>query len=362
SSEIEGHPGTPAKAADGNTPAQQARSPEPGLRQLRPKDYQGIWEHTRLFSLWDVQGDVDAVIPFITDNPLWNQRGVRLNGGTAVSTLRIRTVDGKGYAWFKHRSNRLNGFPKHVALLGRPGAGKGEHGVVLARELGVPHISAGDLVRKAVTTDEFPEIGAIVRSGGLVNDELMLEMLLKELKKPEYKAGYVLDGFPRNLKQLAMVKQYGIAVDAYVYFDIDAETYHQRIQTRREAALAAGLKPRSDDSAEAAQRRLREYETQTEPMVKEIQRDEPDKFIQVNTQTPKQIQFDDARQSIDYVYEYNVLPALQGWIHSKKPFYRNGRNSNNHNSFDHPTLSPLKLPAPPQRLPSGSAALFGSAA
>src|SRR5262249_53229611 len=104
----------------------------------------------------------------------------------------------------RHAPSRLADFPKHVALIWRPGAGKGTHGPVLAKEIGLPYIATGDLVRRAARTDEFPEVRRVMESGKLIDDMMMWGMLQQELAKPKYRLGYVLDGFPRNLKQLQL--------------------------------------------------------------------------------------------------------------------------------------------------------------
>jgi adenylate kinase len=88
-------------------------------------------------------------------------------------------------------------------LLGPPGAGKGTQGVVLSREFRIPHISTGDILREAVK--EGLPLGLKAKSymdrGELVPDEVVTGIVVERLKKPDTKNGYILDGFPRTIKQ-----------------------------------------------------------------------------------------------------------------------------------------------------------------
>ena len=365
--ELNGDPGKPAKPATLDRPAEKAVSPAPGLNQLRRDDVESIRNHTKLFTLWDVDGDVDAVITFITDNALWttpgdtpqNLRGIRINGGEASTTLRIRTIKGKAKAWIKHRSNRLYGAPKHISITGFPGAGKGAQGPTLARELGIEPVSTGNLLRAAAQTDEFPEVRAVMKAGDLVKDELMLSMLLQELKKSKYAPGELADGFPRTLEQLKMVQEGRLDIDAFVVFVVSADDYRQRARIRNEEALAVDAAAhavgsriktaREDDAPEAVESRIRNYD-KTKAMVDEIRRVHPEKIIYINTASPKDIVFESTQQSIDYTYEHQILPAIQEWIadyrsngNGRKP--RNGGwfKTERMNVFAHPTLNKLGL-------------------
>ncbi|MCX5707797.1 MAG: adenylate kinase [Candidatus Omnitrophica bacterium] len=90
-----------------------------------------------------------------------------------------------------------------IVLLGPPGAGKGTQAKQLARKLGLPHISTGDILRQNVAGDTFlgKEARDYMNKGLLVPDELVTKMLSERFKQPDVKNGFILDGYPRNLSQ-----------------------------------------------------------------------------------------------------------------------------------------------------------------
>ena len=91
----------------------------------------------------------------------------------------------------------------HLIFIGPPGSGKGTQAKRLAAKHGIPHISTGDMLREAIA--EGTELGRkaapIMESGGLVSDDLMVDIIKDRLKKPDAKKGFLLDGFPRTLMQ-----------------------------------------------------------------------------------------------------------------------------------------------------------------
>lgn len=92
---------------------------------------------------------------------------------------------------------------KVLILLGAPGAGKGTQAVRLAKELSLPHVSTGDLFREHLASGT--ELGAkakeYMESGRLVPDDLVVDMLFAYVDREPYRAGYLLDGFPRTVSQ-----------------------------------------------------------------------------------------------------------------------------------------------------------------
>jgi adenylate kinase len=136
-------------------------------------------------------------------------------------------------------------------MLAPPGGGKGTQGVRLAEELGVPHISSGDVLRAEVA-DDTPlgrEVKAHMAAGRLAPDELVTRAILPVIERLD---GYILDGYPRTLSQAA-----DLAFDAVVYLRVGDEEVLRRL-------LARG---RSDDRPDVIQERLREYDEDTEPLI-----------------------------------------------------------------------------------------------
>lgn len=136
-------------------------------------------------------------------------------------------------------------------MLAPPGGGKGTQGKRLARELGVEHISSGDVLRREVAGDTGlgREVESHMAAGRLAPDELVSRAVLPALQDRD---GYVLDGYPRTLSQAA-----GLEFDAVVYLDVP----HDEVQRR---LLARG---RHDDTPDAIIERLREYAEDTRPLV-----------------------------------------------------------------------------------------------
>ena len=111
-----------------------------------------------------------------------------------------------------------------LILLGPPGAGKGTQSVELSKRYGVPHISTGDILRESVKAGLA--LGLKARSymdkGELVPDEVVIGIVAERLKNPDTKPGFILDGFPRTVKQAIgldeALKKIGSGIDMVMYF------------------------------------------------------------------------------------------------------------------------------------------------
>jgi adenylate kinase family enzyme len=149
--------------------------------------------------------------------------------------------------------------PMRLALLGKPGSGKGTQGVALARHLGVPLISMGDLLRSraADTTPRSRELRAILDRGELVPDDLVLSVV-RDAVDAAPGGGYVLDGFPRTVAQA----QADVApVDAVVELALPDDVARERLARRASVG-------RTDDAdLDAIERRLRRFHSDAEPLI-----------------------------------------------------------------------------------------------
>ncbi len=154
-----------------------------------------------------------------------------------------------------------------LVLLGAPGSGKGTQAKLLTEKLNVPHISTGDLLRAAVAAETPLGLAAkeVMERGELVSDDIVLGMLKERLQAEDAQAGFILDGFPRNLVQAEMLDrllaEIGMPVDHAILIQVDPEEVVSRIAKR---AAAEG---RSDDTEEVVRHRLSIYREQTEPVV-----------------------------------------------------------------------------------------------
>ena len=154
-----------------------------------------------------------------------------------------------------------------LVLLGAPGSGKGTQATRLREHLQVPHISTGDLLRAAVKagTELGRQAKAVMESGGLVSDEIVLGMLEERLTAGDTGNGFVLDGYPRNLAQAnaldALLARLGQPADIAVQLDVDTELLITRLAGRAQA------EGRADDSPDAVRHRLQVYNEATAPVV-----------------------------------------------------------------------------------------------
>lgn len=153
-----------------------------------------------------------------------------------------------------------------LVLLGAPGSGKGTQAARLKKDLAVPHISTGDMLRAAVAagTPIGLKAKAVMDAGKLVSDDILLAMLEERLAQPDATNGFILDGYPRNLAQadaldhlLARIRQ---PLDAVVKLDVPNETIIGRCEIRYAA------EHRKDDDPAVVRDRLKVYAEQTAPV------------------------------------------------------------------------------------------------
>jgi adenylate kinase len=155
----------------------------------------------------------------------------------------------------------------NLLVLGPQGSGKGTQAKLISADRGVPHVSTGDMFRAAIASgsDLGRQVEPILARGDLVPDELTVALIRERLLQPDARAGFVLDGFPRNLAQAEaldeMLAGIGRSLDAVLFFDLSDELALERILCR------ARDERREDDTPEVVARRLAIYHEQTEPVV-----------------------------------------------------------------------------------------------
>jgi len=155
----------------------------------------------------------------------------------------------------------------NLLVLGPQGSGKGTQAQRLSADHGIPHVSTGEMFRAAIAdgTELGRRVEPILAAGELVPDELTVALIRERLSKQDTAAGFVLDGFPRNLAQAeeldAMLAEIGRTLDAVLFFDVPDEVALERLLGR------ADEEARHDDRPDAIERRLEIYHEHTEPVV-----------------------------------------------------------------------------------------------
>jgi adenylate kinase len=159
-----------------------------------------------------------------------------------------------------------------LILLGPPGAGKGTQSARLMQRYGIPQLSTGDMLRAAVAAQSPVGLKAkaIMDSGGLVSDDIVVGIVAERIQEPDAVRGFILDGFPRTVNQAqaldAMLANKKMDLDAVIELKVDEEALLDRIQTRADETRKAGGAVRADDNPDAFKTRLDAYRTLTAPV------------------------------------------------------------------------------------------------
>ena len=177
-----------------------------------------------------------------------------------------------------------------LILLGAPGAGKGTQANFIHDKFGLPQISTGDMLRAAVKANTSLGQAAkkIMDAGGLVSDDIIINLVRERIKEKDCINGFMLDGFPRTIPQAEAMKQAGVQIDYVVEIDVaDSEiikrmsgrrvhpasgrTYHVVFNPPKVAGkddiTGEELVQRPDDAEETVRKRLDVYHKQTKPLV-----------------------------------------------------------------------------------------------
>lgn len=176
-----------------------------------------------------------------------------------------------------------------LILLGAPGAGKGTQAEILAKELNIPVISTGEIIRNALREQTPLGIKAkkYIDDGLLVPDKVVIEIMQERLNEDDCSNGFILDGFPRTVPQADALEEMNIAIDKVLAIEVPEQRIINRISGRRQCSkcgatyhleykpskvldvcdlCGGGLIIRTDDAPETVKNRLDVYREQTEPL------------------------------------------------------------------------------------------------
>lgn len=178
----------------------------------------------------------------------------------------------------------------NLIILGPPGAGKGTQAAFIASEQNIPHISTGDMLREAIKngTELGLQAKAVMDSGNLVSDELIIKLVKERISQEDCKNGFLFDGFPRTIPQAEALQENNVDINGVIELVIADEEIIKRMSGRR-IHLASGrtyhvdfnppkktglddetgeeLIIRKDDEPETVKDRLKVYWTQTQPLI-----------------------------------------------------------------------------------------------
>jgi adenylate kinase len=154
----------------------------------------------------------------------------------------------------------------NIALFGAPGAGKGTQSKLLMEKHNLVYIATGDILRKEI--DEGTELGreaqAIIDKGGLVSDEMIVQIIEKTIDSHPDAAGFLFDGFPRTLVQAYILEGLLLKMHTSLTCLLSLEVSHEEVTKRLlERAKTSG---RADDTEDVIKFRLQEYENKTSPV------------------------------------------------------------------------------------------------
>lgn len=217
---------------------------------------------------------------------------------------------------------------KRIILLGAPGAGKGTQAQFISQEFGIPQISTGDMLRAAIK--EGSELGkqaeTVINAGGLVSDDLIINLVKERISQPDCANGCIFDGFPRTIPQAQALADAGVAINDVVEISVPDDEIVSRITGRRSHPASGRvyhikynppkvegkddetgepLVQRDDDTEEVVRERLDTYHKLTATLVDFYQ-----KLAKEGGDAPTYHQFD-GTQDINTV-KGQVLTALKG--------------------------------------------------
>lgn len=177
----------------------------------------------------------------------------------------------------------------NLVFLGAPGAGKGTQAEYICRHFGIISVSTGNIIREALRkgTELGKKAKSYMDAGGLVPDEIVIDIIKERLQKQDCKGGFILDGFPRTVPQAEALDKMGVVIDKVIEIYVPDERIMDRMSGRRVCEVCGAsyhikYKPskdgvtcdhdggrliqRKDDEPDTVKERLRVYHEQTEPL------------------------------------------------------------------------------------------------
>jgi len=160
-----------------------------------------------------------------------------------------------------------------LILLGPPGSGKGTQAQRLVKRYGIVQLSTRELLRAAVAAQTPVGLKAkdVMASGGLVPDDIVIGIISDRLDQPDAKKGFILDGFPRTVRQAEaldeLLKKKHMKLDAVIELRVNESALLERVESRVAEMRARGEEVRIDDTPEVLIKRLASYRSLTEPLI-----------------------------------------------------------------------------------------------
>ncbi len=182
-----------------------------------------------------------------------------------------------------------------LILIGPPGSGKGTQARYIMERFEIPQISTGDMLRNSINDKSAlgAQIKMIMDAGSLVPDDVIIKLVQERIKAPDCAKGFLLDGFPRNVKQAEALAQAGVQVEKVIEIEVPDEMIVQRLSGRWihptsgrvyhsifsppnrakiDDVTGEALVQRDDDKEETVRKRLALYHSQTQPVASYYQR------------------------------------------------------------------------------------------
>lgn len=199
-----------------------------------------------------------------------------------------------------------------IVLFGPPASGKGTQAYLLKEALNIPHLSTGDLLRRVAQEDsEWGKQVRAVPTGHFASDELIIQLLIAELEKPDYVNGVLLDGFPRTKAQAEKMNEMGLKMDLAVNLTVNEDLLTERLINRRvhpasgriynllfnppkhdgiDDETSEPLVHRADDQLSVVQQRFADYREKTLPAV-ELFKTFNTQWLDINGEQDSQVVF-----------------------------------------------------------------------